>query len=282
MSSILAEKLGKALESKGLSVPAGVDNTLSGQFNGDEMPMDARIGDVFLIKLDSKAALNVRQLKSVIRPIMIWGIYRDQKNKIKAVDVINMTTKSTFEKFLYPDALIYDENDLHLVGSNKPGRIGLADVSTLPWISLSKKGSFLNHAGCINKADLSIFPHMVIRRHESITRNPGNLYSREVCINPEWIREGLFLPASTPVLSGGTPPEIDSRCQRLDKPFQGLDQEMISRLIHWSENFYKMVHARGGFLIFPGLKYPCEQWPDWEEFSDPGFVWTPPEEPLAP
>lgn len=292
VSTVLAEKLKQAFEENGQYVSTIIPETPQDQIDDykrlgesyyerlrdeNDMPVNVQAGDIYLIKLNGKSANGVTHLKSTVRPVIIWAVYRDQEDKVRAVDIFHMSTKLIPGRPNYPHDLSYDEKEMHLVGANKAGEIRLSSIFTLPWFPVSMGGPFLEYAGRKGRVDASVFPHMIIRRYETLTQNPGNIFSRQIRIHPQWTREGLFLPASTPIRSGGVPPEIDCKCHKLEKLFQGYDQDMIFRLTHWSDNFRRRAQADRKPVVFPGPSVPYESWTKWSKFSNPNFTWTPPE-----
>jgi hypothetical protein len=238
-----------------------------------EMPNDVAPGDRYLIKLTEKDGIKAT---SITRPTIIWGVYRNKHGKVMAVATIGMTSQNKGKNFderrLYSDNLLIDtEYEMRLSASKKQGVIILNTVRVLPWLSIGQKGHFLDHAGLLGKVSPLIFPHLVVRRADAIVNNIKAEFSVGISFDPKWVYEGLYLP-NLPVQKSNDPaPEIDCKCERLEKPFGGLNQDTIAQLVRYQMNMFHRDHyaenEKRKFTRYPAARHAYQTWPNWKEWS---------------
>ena len=236
-----------------------------------EMQQDVAIGDIYITTINKDKG--TRRDRSLKRPVIIWGLYRDEKNSVRAVDVLKSTANNVEQgcklRQLYSDELdITTRYEIALAGSKRKQVIGMGTLHTLPWTSVVKGGSFFDIPGRVGRVDRAIFPHMIVRRHESLLHNPQNDYERHAAIYHEWQYEGLSLPG-VEVMTGVVPPEIDPGCKREQVPFNGIHQETVNRLMRWGEKFYENRRQDQRYVRFPHALIPVRQWEGWPEWGNP-------------
>lgn len=243
---------------------ANASRMFSERYDGG-MPVP-QFGDIYFKRvLKDTNEINVENdAEYISRPAIIWGIYWN-KNKVEAVDVIlptSNTARLNLPSASYSSDLFYDQNEVHLVGTKKPGKIMLFSVVTMPWLSTEQDGSFFQRRGPVAKINPSIYPHMIVRRDHAI-RYYHSEYLSEVALDPEWTREGLFLPKATPVFSGAEPPEVDCRYREREGLIKGLDKELVLSLIEWSESYRGTQFEKGKYITYPAASIPHTNWPGW-------------------
>lgn len=230
-----------------------------------EMPQDVDIGDVYLMTLEN---INVSREKSLRRPAIIWGIYRDKTRTVCAVDVITPTASYMDERCFTDELLIQSEIEMEMAGCRRPEKIKLQTVHTMPWTSVIKNGFFFDHAGLLAEIDKRLFPHLIVRRYDAIERSPKPGHHLRVNINPDWEREGLWLPEA--VSSGGFPfPEQNIACKRADVPFGDIDQHTVNRLGHWQRRFFDLGREAHAHVRFPSAHVPLQKWYYWPQWGEP-------------
>jgi hypothetical protein len=233
------------------------------------MHQDVRIGDVCLMRFDEYD--KEHGSASTSRPAIIWGIYRNG-DKVVAVDILLPSSKyisqETVDKKRYTSELyIQTPDELKAAGSRNREIINMQNMWTVPWTSVGQKGFFLDHAGVIGRIKPDIFPHMIVRRHTALMHSPAIDQTRRAHISPNWTYEGLSF-SNLGRAGSRLAPEIDCQCRKANVPFNGLDQAMVDRLTRWSEAYYQR-HKTKGFVEYPGVAQPLEQWLGWPAWGGP-------------
>lgn len=250
---------------------------ISAELNGAAYPGKLTdkviIGDIHLVSLRRWEQAEKYNLGSNPRPMIVWGVYRDNHGKVVSVDALfpAVIPNGKERGFTYTSSLkIESEKERELAGVPRPQIVNLNTLWNVDWVSVGKGGFVIDNESPKGRVKEDLFPHLAICRMNGILLSPTSKYIKTGTAHAcDLIYEGLEIPiAPEKILSGVIPPEIDCQCERKKiSNVMGLDKYNIAELLFYHDNKMSFDRHRNKATQFPRASVPVQKWPHWDQWS---------------